>query len=89
MPISAVASGRSSSGRRSGPASSSGIFAPAGTPDAVVTLLNTELRRIIDSAEVKAALGTAGFEAFSSSPKELDDFAKALEDVCYGVARGE
>jgi len=42
-----------------------------------VTLLNTELRKIIDSPEVKSTLGKAGFEAFSSSPKEMDDFAKA------------
>ena len=31
-----------------------GIFAPAGTPEPIVNLLNTELRKIIDSAEVKA-----------------------------------
>jgi len=54
-----------------------GIFAPAGTPDSIVMLLNTELRKIIDSADVKSKLGQAGFEAFSSSPKELDDFTKA------------
>ncbi len=54
-----------------------GIFAPAGTPEPIVNLLNTELRKIIDSADVKSKLGQAGFEAFSSSPKELDDFTKA------------
>jgi tripartite-type tricarboxylate transporter receptor subunit TctC len=53
-----------------------GIFVPAGTPAKIVTLLNTELRKAIDSAEVKSKLGTAGFEAFSSSAKELDDFVK-------------
>jgi tripartite-type tricarboxylate transporter receptor subunit TctC len=53
-----------------------GIFAPAGTPTDVVMLLNRELRRIIDSAEVKSSLGNVGFEAFSSSPQELDDFVK-------------
>jgi putative tricarboxylic transport membrane protein len=42
----------------------------------VITLLNKELRRIIDSPEVKSNLGNAGFEAFSSSPKELEDFVK-------------
>ena len=54
-----------------------GIFGPANLPPAIVTRLNTELRRIIDSAEVKAKLRNAGFEAFSSSPKELDVFVKA------------
>ncbi len=51
------------------------IFAPAGTPSDIIALLNVELRKIIDSPEVKANLGNAGFEAFSSSPKELEDFA--------------
>ena len=53
-----------------------GIFAPAGTPTDIITLLNTELRKIIDSPEVKSNLGNVGFEAFSSSPKELEDFVK-------------
>ena len=53
-----------------------GIFAPAGTPADIITLLNTELRKIIDSAEVKSTLGNAGFEAFSSSPEELAELVK-------------
>src|SRR6266516_1297838 len=53
-----------------------GIFAPAGTPADIITLLNAELRKIIDSSEVKSNLGNVGFEAFSSSPKELEDFVK-------------
>jgi tripartite-type tricarboxylate transporter receptor subunit TctC len=52
------------------------VFAPAGTPADVITLLNAELRKIIDSPEVRSNLGKAGFEAFSSSPKELEDFVK-------------
>jgi tripartite-type tricarboxylate transporter receptor subunit TctC len=54
-----------------------GIFAPAGTPKEIVTRLNTELRKIIDSPEVTTRLGTAGFEAFSSSPEELGEFARS------------
>ena len=53
-----------------------GIVAPANTPPAIVTRLNTELRRIIDSPEVKSMLGNVGFEAFSSSPGEFDGFIK-------------
>ena len=41
-----------------------------------MTLLNTEMRKIIDSDEMKAKLRNVGFEAFSSSPKELEDFIK-------------
>ena len=57
-----------------------GIFAPANTPQPIVTALNTELRKIIDSDDVKAKLRAAGFEAFSSSPKELEDFVKVQLD---------
>ena len=34
------------------------------------------MRKIIDRPDIKAKLRNAGFEAFSSSPKELDDFVK-------------
>jgi tripartite-type tricarboxylate transporter receptor subunit TctC len=51
-----------------------GIVAPAHTPAAIVTQLNTELRKIIDSPDIKSTLGKVGFEAFSSSPREFDNF---------------
>ena len=53
-----------------------GIVAPANTPREVVTRLNRELRKIIDSPEVKSMLGNVGFEAFSSSPDEFEGFIK-------------
>jgi tripartite-type tricarboxylate transporter receptor subunit TctC len=52
------------------------LFAPAETPPDVVARLNAELRRIVDNPEVKARLGTLGFEGFSSTPAELGDFVK-------------
>jgi tripartite-type tricarboxylate transporter receptor subunit TctC len=54
-----------------------GMFAPAGTPKEIVVKLNTELRKIIDTPEVVTQMGGTGFEAFSSSPEELDEFVKA------------
>jgi tripartite-type tricarboxylate transporter receptor subunit TctC len=51
-----------------------GIVAPAHTPPAIVTKLNTELRKIIDSPVLKSKLSNLGFESFSSSPEELADF---------------
>jgi tripartite-type tricarboxylate transporter receptor subunit TctC len=57
-----------------------GIFAPAKTPQPIVTQLNTELRKIIDSDDVKSKLRAAGFEAFSSSPQELEEFVKVQLD---------
>ena len=53
-----------------------GIVAPAHTPPAIVTRLNTELRKIIDSPDIKKMLGRVGFEAFSSSPQEMQDTIK-------------
>ena len=53
-----------------------GLFAPANTPNDIVVRLNSELRAIIDNPEVKARIAALGFEAFSSSPAELDEFAK-------------
>jgi tripartite-type tricarboxylate transporter receptor subunit TctC len=53
-----------------------GIVAPAHTPPAIVAQLNTELRKIIDSPEIKSTLGKVGFEAFSSSAPEFEDFVK-------------
>jgi tripartite-type tricarboxylate transporter receptor subunit TctC len=53
------------------------FFLPANTPREIVTRLNTELRKIIDNPEVKAQIAATGFEAFSSSPEELDAFNKA------------
>jgi tripartite-type tricarboxylate transporter receptor subunit TctC len=53
-----------------------GLFAPAGTPPAIVTRLNTEVRKIIENPEIKARIAAVGFEAFSSTPAELDAFVK-------------
>jgi tripartite-type tricarboxylate transporter receptor subunit TctC len=53
-----------------------GIVAPAHTPAPIVTRLNGELRRIIDSPEIKSTLGRVGFEAFASSPDEFESFMK-------------
>jgi tripartite-type tricarboxylate transporter receptor subunit TctC len=53
-----------------------GLFAPANTPAEIVGRLNTELRTIIDNPETKARIAALGFEAFSSTPGELDQFAK-------------
>jgi tripartite-type tricarboxylate transporter receptor subunit TctC len=41
-----------------------------------VSQLNSELRKIIDDPETKARIAAMGFEAFSSTPGELDAFVK-------------
>jgi tripartite-type tricarboxylate transporter receptor subunit TctC len=57
-----------------------GAFAPAHTPPEIVTRLNTELRKIVDNPDIRARMGTLGFEAFSSTPTELGSFVKVQLD---------
>jgi len=47
------------------------LMAPAGTPKAAITKLNTALVSILDSTEVKARLSTASLETAFSTPEEL------------------
>jgi len=51
-----------------------GIFAPAGTPAAVISKLNLEIVRIIKSPDVKERFFTAGSEIVGNSPQEFSDF---------------
>jgi tripartite-type tricarboxylate transporter receptor subunit TctC len=46
-----------------------GIVVPAGTPAAVVGALNSELNRILDSAEIKTFMSREGAHPTSSSPE--------------------
>ncbi|OYY87974.1 MAG: Twin-arginine translocation pathway signal, partial [Polaromonas sp. 28-63-22] len=46
-----------------------GIFAPAGTPPALVASLNHELKDILASDEVKRAFQTQGMDPASSTPE--------------------
>jgi tripartite-type tricarboxylate transporter receptor subunit TctC len=54
-----------------------GLVAPVGTPPEVIAKLNKALRPIIDSPEVQAKFKNVGFEGFSSTPGELEDYIKA------------
>jgi len=53
-----------------------GLFGPANMPPAIVAQLNAEMRRVLDSPDVKKKMGIIGFEAFSSTPEELGAFVK-------------
>jgi tripartite-type tricarboxylate transporter receptor subunit TctC len=54
-----------------------GLVAPADTPPEVIAKLNKTLRPIIDSPDVQAKFKNIGFEGFSSTPGELEDYIKA------------
>jgi tripartite-type tricarboxylate transporter receptor subunit TctC len=47
-----------------------GFFAPARTPHAIVTRLNTELRAILATPNVRKRLEVLGLEPIPSSPQE-------------------
>jgi tripartite-type tricarboxylate transporter receptor subunit TctC len=58
-------------------ASWSGYFGPARLPPPIVTRLNTEIRKIVAMAEIKAQLAGLGFDAFAGTPQQLEDFVKS------------
>ena len=54
-----------------------GILAPAGTPAAVIRLLNAEIRAMLQMEDVKAKFPALGLEAAGSTPEEFRDIVKA------------
>jgi tripartite-type tricarboxylate transporter receptor subunit TctC len=48
-----------------------GMFAPAGTPKAVVQQLNAEINKALESKDVLDRLAGAGTEAYKGSPEQL------------------
>ena len=53
-----------------------GLLAPAGTPKAVVTRLNAEVRKALQSADVKNVLTSAGAEPVGNSPEQFSAYLK-------------
>jgi tripartite-type tricarboxylate transporter receptor subunit TctC len=47
------------------------VFAPAGTPEAIVARLNADIRAVLAEPEVIARLKEQGFEVATSTPDEL------------------
>lgn len=56
-----------------------GVFAPAGTPPAVITRLNAEINAVLADPKVAQAMQVAGFEAKTSSPAEFAQFVRAAQ----------
>ena len=54
-----------------------GLFAPAGTPKAIVAQLNAEVAKALDDAGVKEKLAQVGCEPFKSTPEQ---FAALVKD---------
>lgn len=60
-----------------------GIFGPGGMPQPVVTQLNSELTRILRTAEVQKTFANLGVDAATSTPDELSAMVKT-EVAKYG-----
>ena len=54
-----------------------GVLAPAGTPRAIVTRLNSELVKIMHSPELKEKLAATGTEPHTSTPEEFAAYIKS------------
>lgn len=48
-----------------------GVLAPAGTPDAVVSTLNTQINKLLATPEVKSAIHAQGAEPLAMTPKQF------------------
>jgi tripartite-type tricarboxylate transporter receptor subunit TctC len=54
-----------------------GVLAPAGTPQSIISRLNTELVRILQLPDVKENFATLGVDAVTSTPEEFGAFIKS------------
>ena len=54
-----------------------GLLAPAATPRAIITLLNTETVKALGAAEIKSTLLAQGSEAIPGSPEQFADYIKS------------
>jgi tripartite-type tricarboxylate transporter receptor subunit TctC len=61
-----------------------GLFAPAGTPAAVINLLNKTIREVVATPEVKQRYADLGIEAEASTPEEL--MARLQRDIAKWAA---
>ena len=64
-----------------------GVLAPAGTPSAVVARLNTELRAILQSADIRSRLLADGAEPAGSTPAAFSAYIKTELAKWGGVVR--
>ncbi len=65
-----------------------GVFAPAGTPQAVVARLNQEINEVLKMPDVRAKLNGAGLEVLGGSAQVLAGFMRE-DDARYGVIARE
>ena len=54
-----------------------GLFAPAGTPAAVVARVNADLIKVMSQADVQQQLAARGDEVFHGSPEQASSYLRA------------
>lgn len=64
-----------------------GIFAPAGTPQPIVTRLNEEIVRVLNKPEMKEKFFRVGMEVVGSTPEELAVMVKTEMDKLGWIVR--
>ena len=57
-----------------------GVFAPAGTPPAIIDRLNRELVTVLKTPEIAAKLADVGAEPVGSTPAALDTYVRSEHD---------
>jgi len=64
-----------------------GVVTRAGTPKPIVTRLNTEIARIVNTEDVRSALVTAGFDIGAGTAEDFERFVRSEIDKWRKVAR--
>jgi len=64
-----------------------GVFAPAGTPKAVVDRLSSEMRRAIERDEVRANFAKLGISVMTLGPAEFEEFLRTETRMFASVIR--
>jgi tripartite-type tricarboxylate transporter receptor subunit TctC len=54
-----------------------GLFAPAGTPPEIVSVLNREVVKALRSSDVREAAAEFGFELYGNTPQEFSAMIQA------------
>ncbi len=64
-----------------------GFVAPAGTPDAIIDTLSSDIALILEMPDVKAKFATLGMDLTPQSPKQFDDFVAVEYAKWQGVIK--
>ena len=62
-----------------------GVLAPAGTPDAIVGKLNSEIDRVLSAPDMRRSLAERGVDVRAGTPQQFDAFL-AKERAKWSVA---